>query len=167
MPAPEHFNRIKALGVTVTVQDHLYIAGPSLVKYWGAKRAAWTTPVKAYLDHGVEVAAGTDAPVVPYPPLWTFYHFVSRDTISGGVLGADQRIGRADALRIATINNARLTFDEDIKGSIEPGKLADFVVLAEDLMTVPAKRIESMRVLMTVVGGKPVFNSAVFEGGAK
>ena len=167
MPAPEHFNRIKALGVTVTVQDHLYIAGPSLVKYWGAKRAARTTPVKAYLDHGVEVAAGTDAPVVPYPPLWTFYHFVSRDTISGGVLGADQRIGRADALRIATINNARLTFDEDVKGSIEPGKLADFVVLAEDLMTVPAKRIESMRVLTTVVGGKPVFNSAVFEGGAK
>jgi hypothetical protein len=167
MPAEEHFNRIKALGVTVTVQDHLYVAGPSLVQYWGAKRAAWTTPVKAYLDHGVEVAAGTDAPVVPYPPLWTFYHFVSRDTISGGVLGADQRIGRADALRIATINNARLTFDEDVKGSIEPGKLADFVVLAEDLMTVPAKRVESMRVLTTVVGGKAVFNSAVFEGGAK
>jgi predicted amidohydrolase YtcJ len=164
MPADEHFARIKALGVTVTVQDHLYLAGPSLVQYWGAKRAAWTTPVKAYLDHGVEVAAGTDAPVIPFPPLWTFYHFVTRDTISGGILGPDQRITRTDALRIATINNARLTFEEAAKGSIEPGKLADFAVLAEDIMTVPAKRIEQMKVLTTVVGGKTVFNSTVFEG---
>ena len=158
MPAEEHFARIKALGLTVTVQNHLYIAGPSLVNYWGAKRAAWTTPVKAYIDHGVDVAAGTDAPVVPYPPLWTLYHFVSRDTISGGVLGGDQRITRAQALRIATMGNAHLTFEEDTKGSIEPGKLADFVVLAEDLMAVPDKRIEKMKVLMTVVGGKTVYS---------
>ena len=158
MPAGEHFARIKTLGVTVTVQNHLYIAGPSLVNYWGARRAAWTTPVKAYLGHGVDVAAGTDAPVVPYPPLWTLYHFVSRDTISGGVLGGDQRITRAQALRIATMGNAHLTFEEDTKGSIEPGKLADFVVLAEDLMAVPDKRIEKMKVLMTVVGGKTVYS---------
>ena len=158
MPAEEHFARIKALGLTVTVQNHLYIAGPSLVNYWGAKRAAWTTPVKAYIEHGVDVAAGTDAPVVPYPPLWTLYHFVSRDTISGGVLGGDQRITRAQALRIATMGNAHLTFEEDTKGSIEPGKLADFVVLAEDLMAVPDKRIEKMKVLMTVVGGKTVYS---------
>ena len=158
MPAEEHFARIKALGLTVTVQNHLYIAGPSLVNYWGATRAAWTTPVKAYLQHGVDVAAGTDAPVVPYPPLWTLYHFVSRDTISGGVLGGDQRITRAQALRIATMGNARLTFEEDTKGSIEPGKLADFVLLAEDLMAVPDKRITQMKVLMTVVGGKTVYS---------
>jgi predicted amidohydrolase YtcJ len=69
----EHFARINALGIFVTVQDHLYLAGPSLVHYWGAARAAWVTPVRAYLDHGVEVAAGTDAPVVPFPPLWTMY----------------------------------------------------------------------------------------------
>ena len=161
MPAEEHFDRIKSLGLTVTVQNHLYIAGPSLVNYWGAERAAWTTPVKAYLDHGVDVAAGTDAPVVPYPPLWTLYHFVTRDTISGGVLGGDQRITRAQALRIATMGNARLTFEEDSKGSIEAGKLADFVILAEDLLTVPDKRIEQMKVVMTVVGGKTVFSEAV------
>ncbi len=158
MPAEEHFARIKALGLTVTVQNHLYIAGPSLVNYWGATRAAWTTPVKAYLQHGVDVAAGTDAPVVPYPPLWTLYHFISRDTISGGILGGDQRITRAEALRIATRGNAHLTFEEDTKGSIEPGKLADFVLLAEDLMAVPDKRIAQMKVLMTVVGGKTVYS---------
>lgn len=157
LPREEHFARINALGVFVTVQDHLYLAGPSLVHYWGGARAARVTPVRAYLDHGVEVAAGTDAPVVPFPPLWTMYHFVTRETISGGVLGPDQKITRQEALRIATMGNARLTFEEQIKGSIEPGKLADFVVLDEDLLQAGPKRIEQMKVLMTVVGGKTVF----------
>jgi len=157
LPREEHFARINALGVFVTVQDHLYLAGPSLVHYWGEARAARVTPVRAYLDHGVEVAAGTDAPVVPFPPLWTMYHFVTRETISGGVLGPDQKITRQEALRIATMGNARLTFEEQIKGSIEPGKLADFVVLDEDILQADPKRIEQMKVLMTVVGGKTVF----------
>jgi predicted amidohydrolase YtcJ len=159
LPREEHFARIKALGVFVTVQDHLYLAGPSLVRYWGAPRAAWVTPVRAYLDHGVEVASGTDAPVVPFPPLWTMYHFVTRDTISGGVLGPDQKITREEALRIATMGNARLTFEEQIKGSIEAGKLADFVVLDEDILKASAKRMEQMRVLTTVAGGKTVFGA--------
>lgn len=157
LPREEHFVRMKALGLVVTVQNHLYLAGPSLVRYWGPARAAWVTPVRAYLDRGVMAAAGTDSSVVPYPPLWTIYHFVTRDTISGGVLGADQKITRQEALRLSTINNAYLTFEEKIKGSIEPGKLADFVVLGEDILTVPDKRIERMRVIMTVVGGKTVF----------
>jgi predicted amidohydrolase YtcJ len=95
--------------------------------------------------------------VVPYPPLWVFYHFVTRDTITGGVLGPDQRISRQEALRVLTVNNAHLTFEENTKGSLEVGKLADFIVLPEDLMIAPAKTIESMGVLMTVVGGKPVY----------
>ena len=162
IPREEQFARIKALGLVVTVQNHLYLAGPSLVRYWGPQRAAWVTPLRAYLDHGVRVAAGTDAPVVPYPPLWTIYHFVTRDTISGGVLGAGQKIARNEALRLSTIDNAYLTFEEQTKGSIEPGKLADFVVLADDILTVPDKRIEKMKVLMTVVGGKAVFVDDAF-----
>ena len=87
------------------------------------------------------------------------YHFVTRDTISGGVLGPDQKITREEALRIATMGNARLTFEEQIKGSIEAGKLADFVVLDEDILKAGAKRIEQMQVLTTVVGGKTVFGA--------
>jgi predicted amidohydrolase YtcJ len=131
--------------------------GTEPVAYWGPKRAAWTTPVRAYLDRGFVVAGGTDSAVVPYPPLWVIYHFVTRDTISGGVLGADQRISRQDALRLETINNAFLTFEERLKGSIEAGKLADLVVLPEDILTCPEKHIEQMRVVMTMVGGKIVF----------
>jgi predicted amidohydrolase YtcJ len=63
---------------------------------------------------------------------------------------------------LSTVNNAYLTFEEKTKGSIEPGKLADFVVLAEDILTVPDKRIEQMKVLMTVVGGKAVFVDDAF-----
>jgi len=160
IPREEHFARIKSLGFVVTVQNHLYLAGPSLVRYWGLKRAAWVTPVRSYIDHGVTTAAGTDAP--PYPPLRTLYHFVTRDTISGGVLGADQKITRREALRLSTMNNAYLTFEEKIKGSIETGKLADFVVLAEDVLTIPEKRIENLKVLLTVVGGKTVFVDDAF-----
>ena len=162
IPREEQFARMKALGLVVTVQNHLYLAGPSLVRYWGPARAAWVTPVRAYLDHGIPVAAGTDASVVPYPPLWTIYHFVTRGTISGGVLGADQKITRPEALRLSTVDNAYLTFEEKTKGSIEPGRLADFVVLAEDILTVPDKRIEKMKVLLTVVGGRTVFMDDAF-----
>jgi predicted amidohydrolase YtcJ len=157
LPHEDHFTRMKKLGLVISAQDHLYLAGPSLAKMWGPKRAAWVTPVRAYLDHGLVVSGGTDSPVVPYPPLWVFYHFVTRDTISGGVLGPDQKITRQEALRLETVNNAYTTFEEKIKGSIEPDKLADLVVLEDDIMTVPAKRIESMNVLMTVVGGKIVY----------
>jgi predicted amidohydrolase YtcJ len=153
----DQFPRMKALDLVISAQNHLYLAGPSLVNYWGAKRAAWTTPMRAYLDRGFVVAGGTDSAVVPYPPLWVIYHFVTRDTISGGVLGADQKITRREALQVETINNAYLTFEERVKGSIEPGKLADLVVLPEDILTCPAKNIEAMSVTMTMVGGKIVF----------
>ena len=157
IPQEDQFARMKKLQLVISAQDHLYLAGPSLVKYWGPKRAAWTTPVRTYLDRGLLVAAGTDSAVVPYPPLWVIYHFVTRDTISGGVLGDDQKISRKEALQLATINNAFLTFEEKIKGSIEPGKLADLVVLPEDILTCPPKRIEQMSVSMTMVGGRVVF----------
>ena len=154
---PDQLPRMKALGVAISAQNHLYLAGPSLVKHWGATRAAITTPVKMYLDAGLPVSSGTDAPVVPYPPLWTIYHFVTRDTITGGVLGAGQRVGRDQAIRMATINNAWLMMEEQDKGSIEPGKLADLIVLNEDPLTCPEQRLRDAQVMMTIVGGKTVF----------
>jgi len=157
IPQPDQFPRMKALELVISAQDHLYLAGPSLVTYWGAARAARTTPMRTYLDQGFVVAGGTDSAVVPYPPLWVFYHFVSRDTISGGVMGADQKISRKEALQVETINNAYLTFEERTKGSIEPGKLADLVVLPQDILTCPDKQIETMHVSMTMVGGRIVY----------
>ena len=153
---------MKALGLELSAQDHLYLAGPSLVKYWGQTRAFWTTPVKFYLDAGIPTSAGTDSAVVPFNPFWVIYHFVTRDTITGGVMGADQKVSRQDALRMSTIANAHLTFEEASKGSIEPGKLADLVVLDRDIMTVAEKQIESARPLLTMVGGQIVYKDAGF-----
>ena len=162
IPRPDQFPRMKQLGLVVSAQNHLYLAGPSLVRYWGAERAGWTTPVRAYLDQGLMVAGGTDAPVVPYPPLWTIYHFVTRDTISGGPLGLDQKISREAALRLSTINNAYLTFQETTLGSIEQGKLADLVVLSDDILTCPEEQIERTTALLTMVGGKVAYEAAPF-----
>jgi predicted amidohydrolase YtcJ len=159
----DHLPRMKNLGLFLSLQDHLYLAGPSLVRYWGTSRAFLTTPVKMYLDAGLPVSGGTDSSVVPYSPLWVIYHFVTRDTISGGPMGVDQRVSREDALRMVTRNHWYLTFEENSKGTIAPGRAADMVVLPEDIMTVPAKRIEQMRVMMTMVGGKVVYRDADFR----
>jgi predicted amidohydrolase YtcJ len=163
IPQADQFPRLKALDLVISAQDHLYLAGPSLVNYWGAARAGRTTPVREYVERGFVVAGGTDSAVVPYPPLWVIYHFVTRDTISGGVMGADQKITRKEALQIETINNAYLTLEENIKGSIEAGKLADLVVLPEDILTCPEKHIEQMQVALTMVGGKIVYERRPVE----
>ncbi|HXJ50807.1 MAG TPA: amidohydrolase [Burkholderiales bacterium] len=162
---PDHYPRIRALGVVVSAQDHLYLAAPSLANYWGRARAEQVTPVRTFLDEKLLVAGGTDSPVIPYNPFWAMYHFVTRNTISDGVYGASQRITREEALRIYTINNARLTFEEGIKGSIEPGKLADLVVLSADFLTVAEGAIPSIKPLATMVGGKFVHVAAPDELG--
>lgn len=155
---PDQFPRAKALDLVISAQDHLYLAGPSLVKYWGRARADQVTPVRTFLDQGFIVAGGTDSPVIPYSPFWAMYHFISRETISDGVYGANQRISREEALRMFTINNAKLTFEENLKGSIEPGKLADLVILSGDFLTVPEKQIENLKALGTMVGGRFVYS---------
>jgi predicted amidohydrolase YtcJ len=155
---PEQFARMKRLDLILSVQDHLYLAAPALKNYLGAARASQVTPVKSYLDAGFLVVGGTDSPVVPFNPFFEYYHFLTRDTITDGVYGANEAVmSREDLLRMITINYARLTGEAAIKGSIEPGKLADFAVLSDDLLTVDAAKIPAMRALLTYVGGREVF----------
>jgi predicted amidohydrolase YtcJ len=92
------------------------------------------------------------------------YHFVTRNTISGGVFGENQRISREEALRMLTLNNAYLTFEDALKGSLEPGKFADLVVLSDDPMTCAEEEIPDLTVLMTLVNGQIVFQHPDFAG---
>jgi predicted amidohydrolase YtcJ len=156
---PEQLHRMKALGLVVSAQNHLWLAGPVLVKYWGPQRAALTTPMRAFLDSGLVVGSGTDSPVVPYAPLKTFYHFVTRNTISGGVLGKPQAVSRPEALRAATLGNAFMNFEERVKGSIEVGKLADFVVLSDDILRCTDDALDRLTAVMTFVNGRVVYDS--------
>ena len=154
---PDHLPRLKALGVrwrsrTMHSPDRASCAT-------GGRPRRPDDACADDLDAGLPVSSGTDAPVVPYPPLWTLYHFVTRDTITGGVLGPDQRVTREEALRMATRGNAWLMMEEADKGSLEAGKLADLVVLSEDPLTCPEPRLRDARVLMTIVGGRVVHES--------
>jgi hypothetical protein len=157
VPRSDQFDRIRELGVLISAQDHLYVAAPSLVHYWGRKRAEWVTPVRAYLDAGIHVSTGTDAPVIPYNPWWTLFHFSTRNTISAGIMGSDQAVSREEALRLATVENAFLTFEEESKGVLTVGMLADMVVLEDDFLTIADEGIEDMRVLCTIVDGRIVY----------
>jgi hypothetical protein len=157
VPRDDHFPRMKALGLHVAAQNHLYLAAPSLVKYWGPERAGGVTPLRKYLDAGIPVSLGTDSPVVPYPPLWVLYHFVTRDTLSAGVMGAEHKVSRQEALRAMTLGGAELTFEETRKGTLEVGKLADLVVLEEDFLTCAPERLRDMSVDLTMVGGAIAF----------
>lgn len=158
---PDQYPRIRKLKLNLSVQNHLYLAAPVLKTYWGMERASQVTPVKTYLDEGFMLAGGTDSPVIPLSPFWVMYHFMTRDTISDGVYGANQAVGSRDAiLRMMTLNNARLTGEEASKGSIEAGKLADFVVLSADYMTIPAKQVESLKAVATYIGGRLVYQNA-------
>jgi len=155
---PAQLKRMKKLDLVLSVQDHLYLAAPALKNYLGAARASQITPVKSYLDAGFLVAGGTDSPVVPFNPFFAYYHFLTRDTITDGIYGANEAVtSREHLLRMITINYAKLTGEADIKGSIEPGKLADFAILSEDLLTVEAAKIPTMRALLTYVGGREVY----------
>jgi predicted amidohydrolase YtcJ len=152
--------RLKALNLRMSMQDHVYLVAPVLKNYLGADRVSQYSPVKTYLDAGLLVAGGTDASVIPVNPFWVLYNLVSRDTITGGVVGANQAISREQALRVVTLNNAKLTDEAEIKGSIESKKLADFVVLSGDILTIPVGDIEDLKALETYMGGKRVYKDA-------
>jgi predicted amidohydrolase YtcJ len=157
---PDQYPRIRDLDLWVSVQDHLYLAAPVLKRYWGEERAAHVTPLRTYLKEGFKVAGGTDSPVIPTNPFWEMYHFLSRDTISDGVYGPDEAVESREALlEMLTIDNARLTGEADVKGSIEAGKLADFVVLSADYLTIPVEEVQNLRALATYVGGEEVYRA--------
>src|SRR5262250_521661 len=161
---PEQLTRMKKLDLILSVQDHLYLAAPALKNYLGAARASQVTPVKSYLDARFLVVGGTDSPVVPFNPFFEYYHFLTRDTITDGVYGANEAVtSREDLLRMVTINYAKLTGEADIKGTIEAGKLADFAVLSEDLLAAPERNIPTMRAMLTFVGGREVFRDEAMK----
>lgn len=156
----DHFARMRELGLSVTAQNHLYLAAPALVRYWGRDRAGLTTPLRTYLDEGIPVSIGTDAPVVPYNPWWAIYHFATRGTISAGVLDASEAVPVAEVLKASSVGGAHLTFEEDSKGTLEVGMLADLTVLPIDPLTADPSELEAVRPEMTVLGGRVVWSAA-------
>src|SRR5215467_831495 len=159
MVRTDQLDRLAKLGIVVSAQFQPYRGSENILKTYGRERAERAVPMREMLDHHLIVNAGSDwggGPVTnPFIPI---YFYVTRKTEDGTLLGAAQKISREEALRVSTINTAYLTFEEDVKGSIEAGKLADFLILSQDILTVPDDQIRSIQPLATYVGGQKVFS---------
>jgi predicted amidohydrolase YtcJ len=156
---PDDIGRFGALGVIASMQGvHCTSDGPWVYRRLGAERAREGAYVwQKLLQSGAVVTNGTDAPVEDVDPIASYYATVSRKLNDGSVFFADQRMSRMEALRSYTIDAAFAAFEEDIKGSLTPGKLADIVILSKDILTVPEEQIPETRVARTIVGGKTVY----------
>lgn len=150
--------RAKNLDLTLSVQNHLYVAAPAFKRYLGLSRAVAITPLKSYIESGIKVALGTDAPVIPVNPFWNLYHYITRDTASDGVYGTEQSVkDRGALLRLMTAGYAELTGEQDTKGRIAAGQLADFAILSADYLTIPDAGVKTLKALGTWVGGRQVY----------
>ena len=115
---------------------------------------------RSFLDHGIAVSGASDSPCGPYQPLLGVQSCVTRKSAGGEMLGPNQRISVEEALYLYTMASAYASFEENLKGSITPGKLADLVVLGEDPRKVDPEEIKDIPVEMTIVGGEVKFGGA-------
>ena len=108
---------------------------------------------RTFIDQGVTVAAGSDSPVASYDPVMGIHMVVNRTTLEGKVAGEKERVSVMEAIKMYTINGAYASFEEDIKGSLETGKLADLVVLSDSILDADPAKIKDLNVDMTIIDG--------------
>jgi predicted amidohydrolase YtcJ len=162
--SPPDIERVARMGIVITTQTNnaLYKGLQALAERLPLGRHGEIVPMRSLLDAGVKVSLGTDnTPISPFNPIWqtvarTSFHTKQR-------IAPEQALTRADALRCATAHGAYVTFDEDKKGSLEVGKLADLAVLSDDPLIVSESAIPDITSLMTMVGGKVVYETANWE----
>ena len=164
-PSKRNLERCKKLGVVADVQPAwLYKDGTTLFNVLGKERVRWFQPYKSWLEYTV-IGGGSDHmlrfdPIKstnPWDPWLGIAVAVHRTTERGTVLFPEESLSREDAIRMYTIHNAYITHEEKAKGSLEVGKLGDLILIDRDVLTCPAKDIAETKVLLTVVGGKVVY----------
>jgi predicted amidohydrolase YtcJ len=158
---PQDIPRFAKLGVIASVQPTQCIEdGSWAAERIGPERIKYTHQYKSFLDNGVHLVFGTDWPVVSLNPLLGIYAAATRRTVDGKNPNGwipEQKISVEDAIKCYTLNNAYAEYSEKIKGSIEPGKLADFVVLSDDILTIDPVKIKDVKVDMTILDGKIIY----------
>jgi predicted amidohydrolase YtcJ len=160
-PSDAALKAMAEIGIAATMQDHPVLLGHNQRRWWGDERAAYAIPIRKAIDAGVLVGGGTDGPVVPVDPFLSMWWMTTRQVLNGYALGAEHAITAREALQLYTINNARIMGVDKDRGSIEPGKLADMVVLSQDILDVPPDRIRQTRALLTVLGGRIVYRNGI------
>lgn len=151
--------RIKALNAVPALFSTYSYYNADKFHFYGEETMRHMMAYRSMLDAGVRVAAGSDFDPGPFAPLMAIQGMVTRKGWNGEVWGANQRITVDEALIVNTINGAYNNHEEDIKGSITPGKLADYVVLAEDPHAVDPEKIKDIAIVRTVTGGRTVYRA--------
>jgi predicted amidohydrolase YtcJ len=161
MASDDHIDRMKVLGVVPSYfPNHVFYWGDRHKSiFLGPERAARIDPLGSSVRAGLKFTLHADTPVTPISPLHSMHCAVNRLTRNGEVLGPEERISPYDALKAFTTDAAFASFEEHIKGSITPGKLADFAILEKNPLKVKPETIRDIQVLQTVVGGKTVYQS--------
>jgi hypothetical protein len=152
---PALLKRIRKNRLLVTpFGSYIYFHGEKMTPHYGPERVARMFAHRSFLDCGIQVSGASDSPCGPYEPLLAIQSCVTRKSFAGEVLGANQAITATEAIFLYTMASAYASFEENIKGSITPGKLGDLVVLREDPRRVNPDEIKDIPVEMTVVGGE-------------
>jgi predicted amidohydrolase YtcJ len=166
--AAKDFDRFAQLHVIASVQPyHAIDDGRFAEARIGHDRSSRTYAFRTFMDHGVRLAFGTDWDVAPLNPMLTIYAAVSRATLDGKNSNGwfpEQKLTVAEAVEAYTLGSAYAEFQEGEKGSITPGKLADMVLLSQDIFSIPANSIRETRVVKTFVGGRLVFDAGESSG---
>ena len=151
--------RIKAAGVVPTpFYTYAHYHGNKWVDY-GAQKMERMFAHRSFLDAGIPVAPASDYTPGPYEPMMAIQSMVTRKDLQGRVWGPSQRISVTEAMRVCTLHGAYASFEENIKGSLTPGKLADFVLLERDPHDTDPDSIKEIKVLRTVMGGRTTYES--------
>jgi predicted amidohydrolase YtcJ len=167
--SPRNLALCRDLGIVADAQPAwLFKDGANLLHTLGERRMNWFEPLKTCLDHGLIIGGGSDHMVGldsldstnPWNPWLGMWVALTRQTERGGVLNRAECLSREQAIRLYTINNARLNFEEDRKGSLEPGKYADLILIDRNLFKCPVVDVRNTKVLLTMVGGKIVWEAA-------
>jgi predicted amidohydrolase YtcJ len=161
--AAKDFDRFAQLGVIASMQPyHAIDDGRWAEKRIGHDRSSRTYAFRTFLNHGVRLAFGTDWPVAPLNPMLGLYAAVTRATLDGKNPNGwfpEQKLTVAETVEAYTMGSAYAEFQEKVKGSISVGKLADMVILSDDIFTIDPTKIRDVKVLKTFVGGKQVYSA--------
>jgi predicted amidohydrolase YtcJ len=156
---PSLIGRMRALGVIPTpFSTYVYYHGEKMREY-GPERLDWMFAVRSFLDAGIHVTQASDYPPGPFEPMMALRSEVTRTDSHGNLWGPRQRVTVEEALRVGTMNGAYASFEENQKGSITAGKLADLVVLGRDPMRVDPMTLIDIPIERTMAGGRWVYES--------
>ena len=154
---PDQIERARQLGIVVATQNvFMYEKAEPVRRFLGEDRANMAIPTRSMINGGLVTTGGSDADVNSFNPFWGIYQAVTRKSQGGKIFGLTEKIERWEAVCMYTKWAAMQTFEEDVKGVLEPGKFADLIVTSSDILTCPDEELDKIQVLMTMVGGRVV-----------